>query len=455
MSQPRRQALVVHTFLVAEASATPDALRTLTDAADRLGIDQPVNVGRSGSILEVRRRPGTGGFHEIVTARVADVIVVSVLLAPNESRHDWRRLRKQWEDALCDVPAALGSTVIQLGLWPRRGLTRPQPAAPADSCRTGDLTLWELPDDDERRRRIVVMAPPAAERALDQWVWYGSDRAVPPLTRYFVHAAVLRNQSLLLAEALPRLRTARDRAAEQCAKLARLVRSEQPSIADLSEAGRALSLVRTEQGGLITAEATADDMAQTVRAAARNMSAALGSPLPPDQEIAGWLSDQLDTELTYLRSARRQADELARLGSAVIDQRQRKRQQVLALLQASILGSLLMALAAIQSLEYRVPLPGSLKAPLIVLLAAIALLLPPALLNWPDRTSAERPVRRWYIAGSALLGAAAGWLASDLGWLTALQRAAPPLWSALVAVLLAGLAAVVGWVWVRRWEKIR
>src|SRR5262249_37832727 len=154
-----------------------------------------------------------------------------------------------------------------------------------------------------------------------------------------------------------------------------------------------------------------------------NAAAALGDATgsapagPPalDRELAGWLREQLRTEETYLDSAHRRVHEVGRLAGTVIDQRQRQRQERLTLLQTSILGALRMALAAIQSLPYKTPLPGPLVAPVIGVLGTIALLLPSAVLRWPG--GAAKPRHRWVVAAAGgLMGATLGWLGATLGW---------------------------------------
>jgi hypothetical protein len=478
-------------------AAARSALETLWRDVGSLAMDQPIGmlspdlpedlpadcaVDRDPLVvLAARRRVVPGAIHEALAYRVHDVIAVSVLQAPNSDSIGWRALDARWTGMRPLPPAGAMETVrIYVGQWPagrlfgrlrgsmvRRAELVAGQVPGADGadwsgswCHTADgLLLWELPAAPPESaaagdRRMLAMSETRDEPAMDRWTWFSEGLVLPPLTRYLLHAAKLRHQRAVLAESLPHLRNARRRTEDGCGMLAMLLRTDDPPVQEVLTATETLGLVRTERGGLIAAWADANDMAQTVRAARTNMVSALGpalrcqptGPIEVDREIADWMADQLATELTYLDSAQRKADELGRLAAAVIDRRQRQRQEALALLQTSVLGALLMALAAIQSFEYKVPLPGSMMAPLIALLATAALVLPAAALHWPDRSSPHRPARWRYVTTAGGLGATIGWLAVSTAWRAAAGGPAPPIWSAAgaaVAFVVAGMATAV------------
>jgi hypothetical protein len=400
-----------------------------------------------------------GQVHEAIAYRTPEVVVVSVRRAPNDDAVGWVELRRRWTASVGPDPAkAIGTVTLHLGQWPR---WRRRPLPPSSYAREDGLVLWENISSTAKHRDLTVMGPARAEDAVDRWAWFAGGPTLPPLTRYLVHAAAIRHQAAVLESALPRLRAARDRADARCGVLTDLLLSPRPSVTALAAADQTLGAVVTEQGGLLTAEADAVDMAQTVAVARRAMVAALGpsagGPPSDDDEIAIWLDEQLATELTYLRTAQRKAAELSRLASAVIDERRHRRQERLTLLQASDDGALLMALAASQTFGYKGPIHrlGPVLAPLIVLLSTVALLLPPAVLYWPDRAGADRPtsgLHAIYLIGAFLFGAEVGWLGTSVDWVLATGRGAPPHWSLLISAGGAALAFLLALVPLRRWR---
>ncbi|MEV4450867.1 MULTISPECIES: CATRA conflict system CASPASE/TPR repeat-associated protein [Streptomyces] len=464
---PHKAALVVHTFFRVDRQ-TAAAVESLWDAVGRLGLDdaigrRPVTLppvdGVGGDRLEVlaaRRRVVPGAVYEALAYRSHDVVGISLLLAPNDDEVGWGELAEQWTRP---VPTeALGGATVFLGLRGDRGRRRRRRDGarrdPGDLrrylpggqgvdgwCRIGDeLLLGELPPG--AGRRLLVMGDARDEAVVDRWTWLTDGRALPPLTRYLLHSAKLRYQESVLVEAMPRLRAAAEEAEQACDTLVNLLRAGDPPIGQLLEASRALTTLQAGQGGLIAAAADAADMVETVRAARRNMDAALGEvvlcrpggPVDTDRATARWLEEQLGIELAYLESSRRKAGELARLASTVLDEQRRSRQEALTLLQASLLGALVTALAAIQSFEYRVPLAKPLLAPLVCVLAVVALVLPAAALNWPRGERPARRIRQRYAIGAALLGAPLGWLVASVAWRWAAGGAAPPVWSMVSAV---------------------
>jgi hypothetical protein len=465
MTEPLRPELIVHTFL------RPDDLVALTDLWDRIiasGLDRPIRnypMGLSGSpamgILGAACAEVPGQVHEAVAYRTPEIIVVSVRRAPNDNATGWDDLNRQWDASVGEAPSvAIGTVRLRIGQWSRwrRGLRPPVSRYEHED----ELVLWETTSPGDVHRVLTLMGPARAERAIDRWAWFLGGPTLPSLTRYLVHAAAIRHQAAVLEKALPRLRTARDRADAGCGVLIDLLRAQHPSVTALAAADQALGTVVTEQGGLLSAEADATDMAQTVSVARRAMSSALGSPAegPPAEDlgIATWLEEQLATELTYLRSVQRKATELSRLVSAVVEERRHRRQENLNLLQASVVGALLMALAASQTFGYKGPIHrlGPVLLPLIVLLSTLALLLPPAVLYWPDRAGRDRPTRRLhlvYLIGAFAFGLEAGWLGTSVRWVLATGHGAPSRWSGFIALGGAVVSVLVALIPLRRWRS--
>ncbi|MCW6006542.1 BN6_48550 family protein, partial [Micromonospora sp. CPCC 205371] len=442
---PHRPGLIVHTFLPADPWPTT-AIRSLWQAVTALGMAEPIGrwptdprdgcaaatadpMNRRMDLLAARQRLEPGTLYQAIVYRVHDVVGVSVHIAPNDDRLAWDRLLPLWTGVAPAPPdGALGSVTIYTALVPadrrwyggradpaagppeslarRLGAGLPDPVSDwaAAWCRTSrDLLAWELPGEDTlTHRRLLAVTGAHNEPALDRWTWAGDGPGLPPLTRYLLHAAKLRYQHQVLRTNLPALRASIARAEHGCGVLDKLLRTPEPPLRQLLEADRALSTAQTDQSGLIAALSDVRDMARTAAVAERNMAAALGTATrstpegPPalDRDLGAWLREQLRTEETYLDSAHRRVREVGRLAGTTIDQRQRQRLESLTLLQTSVLGALLMALAAIQSLEYKTPLPGPLLAPLIWVLGTVALLLPAAVLRWPGGPAAG-PHGRW------------------------------------------------------------
>ncbi|MFJ7131451.1 hypothetical protein [Streptomyces fungicidicus] len=94
-----------------------------------------------------------------------------------------------------------------------------------------------------------------------------------------------------------------------------------------------------------------------------------------DEEQREQLAAVLGDDVTYLGSAREQVAEAARVATESAAQRLQSH-QYLSLVQTTVIGSVLLALTAIQALAYELPVPERLHAPLIALLSSSGLVLP-------------------------------------------------------------------------------
>jgi hypothetical protein len=490
----RRPGLIVHTFLSVDRSETGavQALKQLWEAVAELDMDSP--IGRwpldpadttaadrdHVTVMAARQRVHGGSFYQAVAYRLHDVIGVSVLLAPNDDRIGWSELAASWTRVMPRQPAAaMHSVLVHLGLWRRpwgavRWFTPADPPVPAGEAametvtwvRQGeDVLLGEVLAGDDGPRRIVALASPANELVLDALTWAGG-AGLPPLTRYLLHAAKVRYQRTVLLESLADLRSAVSRTESGCEELRSLLDQQDPPVRELIKADRALAAVQTEEHGLIAALTDVRDMTETIRVARRNMAAArdsageeTGDPLlgsrggvfGTDDEIGAWVSDQLRAELTYLESALLKATALAGRAATVVEGWHQHRRETLTLVQTSVVGALLMALAAIQSFEYKVPLPGGLFAPAIALLTALALIVPGAISQWQGWDSIGPVQSRRYAAGGALIGGATGWLVAATGSQIAAGAPAPPVGSVVAAIA----GALVGGLTPLAWSRLR
>jgi hypothetical protein len=194
----------------------------------------------------------------------------------------------------------------------------------------------------------------------------------------------------------------------------------------LREIARTVDIARTNMAALLTNHGSADSP---------------GCLFADDRELAVWFTDRLTDEQVYLDAARERARDVVGVTAAVVGQRladrqddTRRHQERMTLLQTSILGALLMALGAVQALTYHLRVvPGAVQAPLIVLLATLALALPSwALrLNPQARDGAPLGAADHIMIGG--VGAAAGWLTSV--WVASNHhRALGTGWTALAAI---------------------
>jgi hypothetical protein len=130
------------------------------------------------------------------------------------------------------------------------------------------------------------------------------------------------------------------------------------------------------------------------------------SPFKQDFSRARWLREQIDIELGYLQAVRERVEE----GHKVMTHRHElethknaRKLNELVLLQGSFIGALVVALAAAQAFGIKPPLHEHLYWPLIGLLSALALTLPPVFTHWHDG------LRRADLIAGGLLGTALTW----------------------------------------------
>ncbi len=444
------------------------------------GADGPAQPG----LIAACQRPDGRGVWQAFLRRDHDVTCLALLMAPDplDTTDDpeadtggWEALQRLW-DTLgppSAPPGLLGQALLLLGLAPPdtpaapaaglvelSGLVRSTVAGPArprwwqqPATTRHPFTLWDASAsdrDDRAARRIVALATPAGEDDLYRWVWTSGDGELAPFARYLVHAAKLRHQLRVFDDgrAFRHIHTAVDTAVDD---LLRLHLSPNPAtiaLTQLLHARTRLAAVQTGTAGLIAVSTRLREISRTVAIAQTNMTALAthaDGPDPPtglfadDHTLAAWFTDRLADEQVYLDAARDRARDIADLTAAVVGQRladhhdtTRRHQNRMTLLQTSILGALLMALAAIQALGYQLRVvPGTAKAPLIVLLATLALALPfwALRLNPKARDGAPLGITDHIMIGA--VGAAAGWLTT--AWATSGHHH-PPAWTILAAL---------------------
>ncbi|WP_436533372.1 CATRA conflict system CASPASE/TPR repeat-associated protein [Actinoplanes sp. HUAS TT8] len=419
MTEPlERTALVWHVFLH-ESIGEARLLALWDELTEGLGPaegvpERPERPEAPGRLLAMRRVEVTGGFRAAAVYRLHDTVCISS--AHTTAGTSWAGLQTlPWDAGTVPDDQVIGTATVHVGHWPGKDDTRTPtpPVEVADRAwadrrsRTDDrIDWWDLPAGDDRARQLLVMSARTHEPDVSRFLWRGPGRTLPWLTRYLAHAARLRYQRKLLDDRLPALRRAGESTTEAATTLAQLLADQALSARDLEKAGLTLTDTRVEQGGLITAAADVRDMVASVRGTTRNLDLMTasgvmsepGGPVDADRAVADWLAQQLRVEAAYLDSARLKADELSRLAGEAVSVQRHRRQEFQTLLQTAILGGLLMALTAVQSLGYRIPVPDWSIPRIIVAVTAVAVLLPVALASWQwlqrRRSRREHDARR-------------------------------------------------------------
>jgi hypothetical protein len=409
---------------------------------------------------------GGGGIREAVAYQVHDAVGVSVMLAPDDPSATWTGIQHFWDTATGQrhVAGALGTAMIYLGLVSESGspdlARRVRPAVPGDNdgpwpqagCAFHDgITVWELPghDRDEpvgRQRRLLAVAPEAAEDSLDRWLWSDDEPGLVPLTRYLLHAAKLRYEHAVFLRDLNDIREAVDAIDRVCADVGRSLADGLP-VDRLVRAGRALADLQLRSTGVARSLSRVRAMIRTVATADANLATSLpsvvrdapGGLLDNERQVTRWLTDQLRGEESYLQAAADRTAVVVAVGGSAVAERSLDRQESLTLLQVSLLGAVVTALAAVQSLQYHVPIPAPLRLPAIAFLTVLALWLPSAVLHWPRGRATGRGWRRLDIALLSLAAAVVCWLALTAVTRLGFSMLLPP-WQSAPVVAAAALA---------------
>ncbi|MBM9507820.1 CATRA conflict system CASPASE/TPR repeat-associated protein [Actinacidiphila acididurans] len=504
-----RQALLEQLFFHAGAGGTPSQAALVQEAWEecgRAGMDRAVpgeplteRVPFPGGpyagyrVLAARQRVG-GGIHQAVLFGSHDVLGLSVLLAPDGTAGG----EPAWPELERGRPApgsgGLGTVRVLLGVT-GNSLSTPEGvaevaaalpdllpgAAPGrwqnEGQRTGQgFAVWEVPPADPVTpsgpvpRRLVVLAPEALERELDAWAWHSRDR-LAPLTRYLLHAAKLRYEAAVYDASTHRdLRERVEEATDRARAAGQRLRGRtSTALAEALDARAVLVALRTDAEGLITAAGRLRVMRRTVQIARANLAAAVAgeaavslpaaegsdNPFGHDQRLGQWLEQQLDDDLEYVSATLESSAEVVRDAAALADSHLADHRAQLTLLETSLIGALVMSLTVVQAFGYRVPLPGPLQAPVIALLAAVALILPVAVAGWSRSTVRQGPFRALVQALPAAGGAAGGWFLATLAaeWASGgAQRAG---WSVAAAAAGAVAAVAAGLLVQRRLRRVR
>ncbi|WP_316529434.1 CATRA conflict system CASPASE/TPR repeat-associated protein [Kitasatospora brasiliensis] len=291
----------------------------------------------------------------------------------------------------------------------------------------------------------TARATETGEASLDAWSWFDVRSPMAPVTRYLLHAAAVRDQYGIRRAAdsgLTRRRTALREDGQllflDCHRLLsasgyhrRAARRELACWEELAERAHRLLL---EDGIAADRELKLRTMGRTIGVHSAAMTAALSTPADPspgllfsDAQCATRLADVLEEDAFSFGVERERVKEAARIATESATQRLQSHQQYLSLVQTSVIGGLLMALTAVQTLGFRLPLAEHVQGPFIALLATLAVSLPVVIMRRWSGGNGGRPGAVLEIAGLTGAGAAVGWLlargAGHGDWSTAVTAA--------------------------------
>ncbi|MET9090983.1 CATRA conflict system CASPASE/TPR repeat-associated protein [Streptomyces cyaneofuscatus] len=319
--------------------------------------------------------------------------------------------------------------------------------------------LWEvhrMPADPGLRTLVVLGRDD--EAALDAWLWQTGTAEPAPLTRHLLHAGLVRHQAGVLARAHEAIRSRDREVTENADALGRLhasaVDDPRPLFAGAAlDAETQLERLRVGAHDLAARRADLRSLCRTAQGLAANMRQAVppdthdvpGTPLVADRGTADRLAEQADDAAEHLNATMERAESVIALGGTFVAEQAQAQRQHAALRQGALVAGLLALLAAVQSLEYEVHLPGWFDAPVILLSALLAVVLPTGgvrmLRGGEQRTT---PVL-FDLAGLALLGGVLGWLLTTVAFYAHDRHAAPVPWSLAAAAVGASAAVLSGW----------
>jgi hypothetical protein len=280
---------------------------------------------------------------------------------------------------------------------------------------------------------VAVVATADREAELDGWLWYAGEE-LPRLTAYLVEAAKVRYEFGVYQQLAELSRASRDRVDRQSQTVLTLhqemdLGSPVP-VDTLVEAQLRLSQVQADAAGLLVAKTRLMELQRAAAIARANMRAL--RPPPPsgeavapdsiferDDERASWLSAQLEHEIVFAEAARergREVHELTMLRLQQAGEHRAKLRENLMLLQTSILGGVGAVFVALNTVEH-LSVSIALRASLVILIAILALTLPPLFVRWYDRFGWSHRVFG-ALLGAALGGVIAGslWSVSSRAW---------------------------------------
>ncbi|MFE3519016.1 CATRA conflict system CASPASE/TPR repeat-associated protein [Streptomyces sp. NPDC059166] len=463
----RKPALVAMAFAAQGPGGTGDgrrALECLWEACRELGMTEQVpgtglpaehgGFDRAESVvpglrfLSAAYRPDPQAVYQAYSFADRDVTGLVCVLAPNDTAagpEQWADIHDGWERAV----RAAGPPDVLRGLLGRHHVFEALVEGPADDGflreavrahapagghgrgawwagfdRTDQgFSVWrEQTGTPETPGRFYVLAPSEREAALDEWVWYApGEHRLRPLARYLMHMSKIRYQAQRYDErdSVPSRIEESDRWTNALLRELDSAGGRQ-SLEGVVRTAAQLDSTQTSPQGMLWTITRQRQFSNTVAAGMDNLlpytpavrRIGTGPSWPEsDRAFAERLIQRVDDDRLHLEAARERADSVRAQARAATDRAMSDERSLLTLIQTSVLGAVLTGLAAVQTLEYELPLPKPLQSPLIAVLTAFALALPVSVLRWTGVALGVHR-HRWLdrvVAG--LAGAAVGWLA--------------------------------------------
>lgn len=416
----------------------------LTSESESLGVsaDFPEIAPRPGDwfrILAARERPGAGARCRAFLFVKHDVIGFAARLTLPDASPDidaWSKLYDEWDSASLGRPdGLLGDALIFTAASTTGYAEVPSrlehdvesafPCGPIYAPFVTDqgVVLWE----GERKEQSRVFAAVGSDEWVTHWLWWSGDRELADFPRCLIYSSKLyyefdiyRTDMSLIRQKQRRVDTMLDDLLDLHRLMDTGTRVRSDSLVD---AQSRLSRAETETAGLLITVTRLREMQQTVEIQEGNLrrlmpppspgASAESDPFSEDLALAQWLRTQVDSEIQYSEAVRERARETRALTALRLEQvsaEHARRENQLTLLQTTVLGSLLSGLAVIEALNIQIDLSNHFKLPMVGLIMALALAMPPLIVNWYEEYQV------FDLAASMLLGAAVSWFVAAIAW---------------------------------------
>lgn len=282
--------------------------------------------------------------------------------------------------------------------------------------------LWEG-EASNGRRVLAVVAPLSKMDTLFEWLVWVDRTQLAPFARYLMHTSKIRFTQQIFErdickqrEELPQIDSTLNGLLALHSNISEAEFTRHTTLSDF-QAG--LNRMQDASYRLLYSISSLKEMRLTTQIAENNIKELLSlpasaydlsisghSPFKQDFLRARWLREQIDIELGYLHAVRERVEE----GHNVMTRRlelethkNARKLNELVLLQGSFIGALVVVLAAAQTLGMKPPFHERLYWPLVGLLGALALALPPIFTHWHEG------LRRADLIAGGMLGAALMW----------------------------------------------
>lgn len=264
-----------------------------------------------------------------------------------------------------------------------------------------DFCLWEG-SPVRGRRAVAVVAPLWRRGSANTWTVWGGESEFARFASYLLHTSKVTFAQTVFEGAVFDLRARRaevERALDRVfgGNVGVISKAGEVSPAELERLRAEVMPQKIAKYGLIKGTSGLRDLLRSVQTAQKNIA-----PLVPqgraeaahrdslferDARALGWLLEQIPIEIGYMEATQERIEEGYQLLTRWSEEEAKRlssRLGKLILYQGSILGSLVVALTAIQAFAPLPGVPDPLKWPAVAFLMLLALGLPPLFAHWHD-----------------------------------------------------------------------